>query len=212
MTYSVAGVFNPKQTNQPMNGKRALSDQEYLSIRTYLHRRQRYRDLLMVSLGYHTGYRIKEVLSVRFSDVYYEDGTVKKSLTVQPRNMKRNRPRPAILITERLREDLKAYYLHCLKGSDTFKDYYLIQSQKGGNKPISYTQAYRILMDVFDAKDITENVACHSLRKSFCQRYYEKSNHDIRLTQYIMGHSQVSTTERYIGVNKEKATEILKQM
>ena len=49
-------------------------------------------------------------------------------------------------------------------------------------------------------------LATHSLRKSFAQRVYEESS-DIYLVQELLGHRNVSTTQKYIGVNYATARE-----
>ena len=43
-------------------------------------------------------------------------------------------------------------------------------------------------------------LATHSLRKSFAQRVYDQSG-DIYLVQELLGHKNISTTQRYLGVN-----------
>ena len=40
----------------------------------------------------------------------------------------------------------------------------------------------------------------HSLRKSFAQRVYEQSG-DIYLVKELLGHKNISTTQKYLGVN-----------
>ena len=191
-----------------MTGKRPLTVNEFHSIHSYLLKHNRIRDLVMVSLLYHTGYRIKEILSMKVKDVYQSDGTVKDYIQVMPRNMKKKTPRPAIAVNNSLRADMKRYQSILTVSPGMF----LIQSQKGDNKSISYTQAYRIIKDVFDAKDVYNNVAVHSFRKSFCKKLYEYTGNDIRVTQVMMGHKQVGTTQRYISVDVDKANELIMQM
>ena len=44
------------------------------------------------------------------------------------------------------------------------------------------------------------HIATHSLRKSFAQRLYDKTG-DIYLVQELLGHRNISTTQKYLGVN-----------
>ena len=44
------------------------------------------------------------------------------------------------------------------------------------------------------------HIATHSLRKSFAQRLYDKTG-DIYLVQELLGHRNISTTPKYLGVN-----------
>ena len=54
-------------------------------------------------------------------------------------------------------------------------------------------------------------LATHSLRKSFAQRVYEESG-DIYLVQELLGHKNVSTTQKYIGINYASAREAVEGM
>ena len=64
---------------------------------------------------------------------------------------------------------------------------------------------------VFTAAGLNGKLATHSLRKSFAQRVYEESG-DIYLVQELLGHRNVSTTQKYIGVNYATAREAVEAM
>lgn len=165
--------------------------------------------MAMFSLLYYTGYRIKEVLSMRMKDLYDENWNVRSRIHVKPRNMKKKSPRPSIPVHHVLRDDLQTY-------RDSFekdaldRDAFVIESQKSDS--ISYTQAYRICKDIFEAVDIVDNVAVHSFRKSFAENIYEKSGGDIRMTQAVMGHSSPMITVRYLSVDLKKAEGIIESI
>ena len=60
--------------------------------------------------------------------------------------------------------------------------------------------AHDILKKAFIAAGLNGKLATHSLRKSFAQRLYDKSG-DIYLVQELLGHRNISTTQKYLGVN-----------
>ena len=66
--------------------------------------------------------------------------------------------------------------------------------------------AHEMLKKAFQAAGLNGKLATHSLRKSFAQRVYEESG-DIYLVQELLGHRNVSTTQKYIGVNYATARE-----
>ena len=66
--------------------------------------------------------------------------------------------------------------------------------------------AHEMLKKAFTAAGLNGKLATHSLRKSFAQRVYEESG-DIYLVQELLGHRNVSTTQKYIGVNYATARE-----
>lgn len=195
-----------------MTGKRPLTDAEYNRVEEYLRANQKKRDLVMVMICRFTGYRIKEVLSIRVKDIYRSNGEVRDRLLIMPRNMKKKEPRMPIAISDDLRSELENYrrYLHY---QDQFNpEFFLMQSQKGSNKAISYTQAYRIVKEAFNECEVYENVAVHSFRKSFCDRVYEKSGFDLRTTQCIMGHATILNTEKYISFNNKKVNQTMETL
>ena len=71
--------------------------------------------------------------------------------------------------------------------------------------------AHEMLKKAFTAAGLNGKLATHSLRKSFAQRVYEESS-DIYLVQELLGHRNVSTTQKYIGVNYATARETVEAM
>ena len=71
--------------------------------------------------------------------------------------------------------------------------------------------AHEMLKKAFLAAGLNGKLATHSLRKSFAQRVYEESS-DIYLVQELLGHRNVSTTQKYIGVNYATARETVEAM
>ena len=68
-----------------------------------------------------------------------------------------------------------------------------------------------MLKKAFLDAGLNGKLATHSLRKSFAQRVYEESG-DIYLVQELLGHRNVSTTQKYIGVNYATARETVEAM
>lgn len=51
------------------------------------------------------------------------------------------------------------------------------------------------------------NVSTHSLRKYYGTTQYNENGKDIRLVQILLNHSDIRTTEKYIGISDEVITE-----
>ena len=71
--------------------------------------------------------------------------------------------------------------------------------------------AHEMLKKAFTAAGLNGKLATHSLRKSFAQRAYEESG-DIYLVQDLLGHRNVATTQKYIGVNYATARQTVEGM
>ena len=77
---------------------------------------------------------------------------------------------------------------------------------KRGSVAMNRQTAHEMLKKAFQDAGLNGKLATHSLRKSFAQRVYEESS-DIYLVQELLGHRNVSTTQKYIGVNYATARE-----
>ena len=49
-----------------------------------------------------------------------------------------------------------------------------------------------------------EEVSTHSFRKYFATTIYMNNSYDIRLVQELLQHSDISTTQRYVGVSSQR--------
>lgn len=188
---------------------RKLTDNEYNRLEEYFKTNGQLRDLTMFSIQRWAGYRIKEVLSLKLSDLYAPDGSVKQKIYIKPRQMKGSKTPRVIPIHSRLQKVLIEYRDY-LESKDSFKfKQYAFQSRKGDNQPITTVQAWRIMKKACNELDLYENVATHSLRKTFCTKVYKASGNDIVATQHLMGHKDPMTTLHYLAQNQEKLDEVV---
>ena len=70
------------------------------------------------------------------------------------------------------------------------------------------------LIDKYSSEALGYHISPHKLRAGYCSIMYEKT-HDIEFVRRAVGHSDVSTTQRYIVTpNKERkeATHIMNQL
>ena len=92
--------------------------------------------------------------------------------------------------------ELESYTKNMSKGE------YLFRSQIGNNKPITTTQAYRILKHTASKIGLKE-IGTHTCRKTFGYWHY-KQYKDVAILQTIFNHSAPSITLRYIGINQDE--------
>ena len=72
------------------------------------------------------------------------------------------------------------------------------------NKIRNMQQQLKIITDFLGYK----NIGTHSFRKLFAHTLYEESGHDIELVRYVLNHSDIKTTMRYLGVSMKKLKEL----
>ena len=64
-----------------------------------------------------------------------------------------------------------------------------------GAKRMSRRTAHDVLKNAFEAAGLNGHLETHSLRKSFAQRFYDRTG-DIFTVQEMLGHKAVSTTQK----------------
>lgn len=145
------------------------------------------RNLILFKIGIYTGLRIEDILRLKVKNI---NGN---TLEIQQGKTKKYK---RIQLNDELRKSLKEY----LRGKS--EEEYIIKSRNGNNKPLSYTQAYRIIKQAIKKSRIKGNYATHSLRKTYAYTLYE--NNDLSIVQGALDHDNQLTTLRYIGVTEEE--------
>ena len=146
------------------------------------------RNLIMILIGIYTGFRISDILELKVKDV-------KGKISIKKREEKTKKYK-SIAIHKELYKELEVY----CRGKPN--DEYLIKSREGGNKPISRVQAYRIIKTLQSKYKISDNLGCHSLRKTYGYNMYKKN--DISIVQKSLNHTMQADTIKYIGVEEEE--------
>lgn len=154
-----------------------------------------YRDYLLFVIGINTGLRISDILGLRVKDV---DGVSHIIITEKKTDKKKR-----ALINGYLREQIDRFI------NNMTPEEYLFQSRKGINRPITRTQAYRILSKAAKAVGI-EEVGTHTLRKTFGYHHYQQHK-DVAILQELFNHSAPSVTLRYIGINQDNMDKTLER-
>ena len=89
----------------------------------------------------------------------------------------------------------------------------LFPSRNGQGNPqrMSRRTAHDVLKAAFETAGLNGHLATHSLRKSFAQRLYDRTG-DIFVVQEMLGHRNVATTQKYLGVNYASVRQAIEEM
>lgn len=166
------------------------------------------RNYMMFVLSINNGTRISDMLSLRIGDVLYEDGAIKDEVFI--REMKTGKTR-YVFLGEGCKQAVEMY-LAALPHYDA--DDYLFSSRKkdknGMSKPISRTQAWKIISSMGEAisADRQEklHLGTHSMRKTFGYQKIKQNPNDQMIVAQISemyNHSNMNTTYRYLGMDVE---------
>ncbi len=152
------------------------------------------RDAAILELLYSSGLRVGELVSLRNMDVSLEEGTVRvrgkgRKVRVVPAGEKALRALSSYL-TER-RKGRKGAGEEDWQGA-------LFRNLRGG--ALSARSVARILDKALTRAGIGRHLSPHGIRHSFATHLLE-SGADLRAIQEMLGHTSLSTTQRYARVN-----------
>lgn len=151
------------------------------------------RNFMMFYTGINTGLRISDLVRLNRDDVRNKDGSMKTHIHITEQKTKKQKKFP---IMNGLLIELEKYTRNMKEGE------YLFKSQKGDNRPITTTQAYRIIVEAGANIGLTE-IGTHTMRKTFGYWHYQQY-HDIAMLQKLFNHSSPSITLRYIGIEQDE--------
>jgi integrase/recombinase XerD len=152
------------------------------------------RDRAMLELLYATGLRASELVGLRLQDVNLERGYV---MTVGKGSKERTVPLGEVAMV-RLKEYLARARPLLLKGAEA--DALFISSRK---RQISRQMFWERIKQYVRKAGIIKNVSPHTLRHSFATHLLDNGA-DLRAVQAMLGHADISTTQIYTHVSRER--------
>ena len=160
-----------------------------------------YRNKAMLELLYATGIRISELLNLTMANYNIEDESIK----VMGKGSK-ERIIPLSEITMKyLNLYLNEYRNFILKEKQS--DYIFINYT---GKKMSRQGFFKILKQICQKSGINKEISPHVLRHSFATHLLNNGA-DLRIIQELLGHENISTTEIYSHISKEKIIEDYKK-
>lgn len=195
----LAGLRNPKQeSRQP----RALNVDQATALMDAPARPgpEGIRDLALVELLYGSGLRVSEALSLTVDDVRADRGFVR----VRGKGGK-DRLAP---LSEAARHRLSEYLDERIGLTHDDAEQALFLGVRGG--PLSRREAQRIVSRLAALAGVSQSVHPHTLRHSFASHLLQ-AGADLRSVQEMLGHSRLSTTERYTHLDLRHIMEVYDQ-
>ncbi len=157
----------------------------------------------MIEILYATGIRISELVEMKLSSIY-ED---KNFLLVSGKGNKER----LVPISKNTRETLDKYLTirsHFI--SEKITSIWLFPSKQSSVGHITRQRFNQLLNELNLRADLgIKNISPHKLRHAFATHLLENGM-DLRSLQQILGHADISTTQIYTHVLKERLKEIIK--
>ncbi len=162
--------------------------------------------VLAMSVG--LGLRAKELASLRWSDVYDEDGRVRPVVHLKAAYTKGAKTRDVFVSSPSLRRALEKYgegrWLLSARASQAP----LFASQKGG--PMTAYSMARFLKAIYAEAGLA-GASSHSGRRTLLTRLAERGV-DLKAIAEIAGHASIRTTATYVESNPRRLARILQDV
>lgn len=195
-----------------MKGTRPLDNDEIRLVSACFDGTFEVRNRSLFMLGVSTGGRISELLSLSIGDVY-QNGKPVTDLLFPKHIVKGGEASRAVPVnTDGTRAIAELVDWHRERYNSVLGSRPLFPSRQGKRpQPMSRRTAHNVLKAAFEGAGLNGHLATHSLRKSFAQRLYDECG-DIFMVQEMLGHANVATTQKYLGVNYADARKAIEGM
>ena len=161
------------------------------------------RDLAMLELAYGTGIRVSELVNLKLQDLNLEAGFI--------RVMGKGSKQRLVPLGAKAAEAVGRYMAESrpiiLRRSGTSSPY-LFLNKRGGK--LSRQGFWKVLKGYVAKAGLAKRVSPHSLRHSFASHLLE-GGADLRSVQVMLGHADISTTQIYTHVTRERLKKIHEQ-
>jgi integrase len=198
------GKGMPWNKGKLVGQKAPFSMQEIWSIRTRLQTIGNRRDLALFNLAIDSKLRACDLLALRVSDVA-SGGEVLSRATIRQRKTKRP---VRFEITERSRKSTEEWIdVAQLNESD-----YLFPSRVRRSPHLSTRQYARIVNEWVRSIGLDPSAyGTHSLRRTKATLIYRRTK-NLRAVQLLLGHTNLDSTVRYLGIEIDDALEMSEQI
>ena len=171
----------------------------------YLTQKPNKRNYLLIITGLNTALRISDLLKLKIRDVYnFDKKELKKHLIVTEKKTQK-------VNVVYLNHELKTALSKSIDFAHSAPEDWIFESQLQKEKPLSRQQAFRIVKKAAEAAGISENISCHSLRKTFGYFAWKQGVLPTMLME-IYNHSSFRITKRYLGIEQDDKDEIYKKI
>lgn len=158
------------------------------------------RNRAMLETLYGCGLRVSELITLKISDLFFDEGFVKIT-------GKGNKERfvPIGPLTQKyidIYRNVIRSNLNIKKGAEDT----LFLNRRGGQ--LTRAMVFTIIKDLAQKMGLKKNISPHTLRHSFATHLLENGA-DLRSIQLMLGHESITTTEIYVHLDRSFLKEVM---
>jgi integrase/recombinase XerD len=152
-----------------------------------------HRNRAMLEVLYSCGLRVSELVSLKFSEVYFDEQFV----IVRGKGDKQR----LVPISQKALDEIRNYLLvrRLMKVKKGFEDILFLNRRGAG---LTRIMVFHIIKGQVQLAGIAKNISPHTLRHSFATHLLE-GGANLRAIQMMLGHESITTTEIYTHIDRE---------
>ncbi|EAQ38890.1 phage integrase family protein [Dokdonia sp. MED134] len=151
------------------------------------------RNRAMLETLYSCGLRVTELISLKLSDLYFEEGFIN---VVGKGDKQRFVP-----ISEHTQKYINIYRNELRNHIDVKPEHVDILFLNRRGRQLTRAMIFTIIKDLAIKADIKKNISPHTFRHSFATHLLQNGA-DLRSIQQMLGHESITTTEIYMHVDR----------
>ena len=163
------------------------------------------RNYTIFQVGKATLLRVSDVMTLKKSDVYNPDGSVKNTAFIHDKKT----GKANTLYLKPVQQDLLQY--HDWLVQQNINSDWLFPSTSHPDRHITKKQFYKVMARVGDLLGINY-LGTHTMRKTGAYRVYTQSNYNIGLVMHLLNHSSEAMTLTYLGLDQASRETMLDQI
>ncbi len=184
-------------TTQPIREKKELK--QFMDY--YRNIRPNARNYVLITFGLHTALRISDILNLNWQDVYdFEKKNFRNHIFVREEKTGKEN---VVALNAHLKDSLELYK----NLRNPSQEDYIFTKTTNFSRPLSRSQAFRIIKKAATETLHDPHISCHSLRKTFGYHAWKQGVPPALLME-IYNHSSYTITKRYLGIAQDERDSI----
>ena len=160
------------------------------------------RNYTIFQVGKATLLRVSDVMRLRWTDVFNENGTVRQNAFIHDKKT----GKANLLYLKPIQTDLLTY--QAWYQEQKLHSTWLFSSTQHPDRHITEKQFYKIMSKTGDLLGINY-LGTHTMRKTGPYRVYTQSNYNIGLVMILLNHSSEAMTLTYLGLDQASTENML---
>ncbi len=160
------------------------------------------RNRVMLETLYACGLRVSELVNLRYSNIYFNDGFV--------RIIGKGDKERLVPIGNQTLAKIRFYIDNSRSNLPQYKEFSDILFLNRRGKKLSRVMVFTILKNLVIKAGIQKNISPHTFRHSFATHLVERGA-DLRAVQEMLGHESITTTEIYTHIDRTYLMETIRK-